>query len=214
MDDSHIDNMIVLAPTSRRQGLMAFSDGPVLDAEGQVVFNLSDRLGHGQRVGRVRTRDGEELLVFADRGRLGNDLWKTGKVLGVSMDGTVRWEVTPELHGHRVNGGMGIYGSEVIHGVAGGADLFCPGELGGWGGDATSFGHGTPRRGADDYYVHLFDPEGRELLQIPVHDTGADRKGGGYPGTGGFGLDLDGDGREEFYTTTMDCRLIAYDLEV
>src|SRR5439155_7949573 len=81
MDDSHIDNMLVLAPTPHRQGLIVFSDGPALDADGKVVFNLSEQFGHGQRVDRVRTCDGEERLVFADRGRLGNRVWKTGKLV-------------------------------------------------------------------------------------------------------------------------------------
>ena len=120
--------------------------------------------------------DGEERLIFADRGHLGTEGWDTGGVVAVDMQGRMLWErrdLTRET-GHRLGDVWPVHlGSPE-------GTLFAAGEIGGWG--------GTRHRGIGEYAVYLLTREGELAQTVVEHDTGYNGKGSPYTGATGMGF--------------------------
>lgn len=198
VNDSHFDDIIIADIRGTGEKEILVEKGLLLDLQGNVIWDISDELEHGQWITTAPNPDGPGLVAFI------SELWsQAGRSKMVSPTGQIMWELMSDrptrLNPERYTG------CAVLPTRAHTIDWFGDGNLEILLGEqiAGPSGHACYERMTATLKLFCFDLHGRLLAEIPFENTC--REGFWYNGEVRSQVtDMDNDGLPEWVFPRQD----------
>ncbi len=159
-EDTHVDCVVIDEILPGGHQLATSTGGCLLDAEGNLLWTLRDRVEHGQHLLLMRPPGRPEPLLYLNS--------KTARYAwGISPRGEIEWE--QRNFSRRPDGRITLTSAcdvldwsapeaaEIVQ-----AEIFIPERR-----DALPADEGTPMT----LYLTVLDASGREIAKLPYHDT-------------------------------------------